>query len=68
MYMLCCCFVQVNKPPSVAYPKEVHSKIMQRRSSKDLSDGKSPKHTGYMVCVFMYTIWHRAMANLVIIC
>lgn len=29
---------------SIAYPKEVHSKMMQRRTSKDMGDGKSPKH------------------------
>jgi len=30
---------------SIAYPKEVHSRIMARRTSRDSGDGKSPKIT-----------------------
>lgn len=51
-------FVLKMSKDSIAYPKEFHSKIMARRSSKDSGDGKSPKVTNSpyreQVCSLMY--------------
>ena len=63
-----CLCIQANKD-TIAYPKEVHSKIMQRRISKDMGDGKSPKifNSPYkdMVCVH---VWVTIRACTVSVC